>query len=337
MQNLYALNNHNLLVKASESNKSDGDFFCPACNDKMGLKKGKVRTHHFYHITKACSEETYLHKTAKKLLFDNLQKYKNTPIDKEFVYTHSESIKYEGVETHVNVESSDRNIQNDTDRVIFLLRRDLLMEAHLDIDNHKKHMEIFFKKVKASENKELIAIFIRLHKWLTAGIDEAMKARVVKESSYREWNELKKMNSLIDNIVYLYKHTSHYHRRIFTNFKTYFRKLTNNEKELIVKYLYKPSFYNKRKGIIVKEKVQIGGFKSIYLDDKKYKGFLADILTFDNNNIPTFWEIAVTHKCEEKKIESGIRIIEIEVQSKEDLERIANFDFSNMIIDIYNP
>lgn len=52
-----------------------------------------------------------------------------------------------------------------------------------------------------------------------------------------------------------------------------------------------------------------------------YQGFKPDILLRDNKDgkNPIFIEIAVTHECEEEKIQSGIRIIEIKIKDEKDL------------------
>ncbi len=56
--------------------------------------------------------------------------------------------------------------------------------------------------------------------------------------------------------------------------------------------------------------------------EKEYKGFVADILLYNKkmpSREPVFVEIAVTHKCDEAKIKSGIRIIEISIKNEEDI------------------
>lgn len=53
-----------------------------------------------------------------------------------------------------------------------------------------------------------------------------------------------------------------------------------------------------------------------------YKGFIADVLLTSSDHPdrePVFLEVAVTHKCEEEKIQSKIRIIELVVRKEEDV------------------
>lgn len=61
--------------------------------------------------------------------------------------------------------------------------------------------------------------------------------------------------------------------------------------------------------------------------EKHHQGFIWDlwITNSKNPNIsPIAIEIYVTHKCEEKKLKSGVRIIEIKIESEEQLEEYVN-------------
>ena len=35
---------------ASEVEKDQGPFYCTCCKKEVGLKKGKIKIHHFYHL-----------------------------------------------------------------------------------------------------------------------------------------------------------------------------------------------------------------------------------------------------------------------------------------------
>ena len=58
--------------------------------------------------------------------------------------------------------------------------------------------------------------------------------------------------------------------------------------------------------------------------EHKYGNFISDLYCESKNdtNSPIFIEIHVTHKCSQEKINSGIRIIEISIQSEEDIYNI---------------
>lgn len=65
--------------------------------------------------------------------------------------------------------------------------------------------------------------------------------------------------------------------------------------------------------------------------EKHYGGFIWDlwITNSKNSDIPPIAiEIYVTHKCEDKKLQSGVRIIEIKIESEEQLDEYVN---SNII------
>ena len=54
-----------------------------------------------------------------------------------------------------------------------------------------------------------------------------------------------------------------------------------------------------------------------------YKGFIGDLVLTNSQKPeqkPLFLEIAVTHKCDEEKIASGIPIIELDIQTEEDIK-----------------
>lgn len=64
--------------------------------------------------------------------------------------------------------------------------------------------------------------------------------------------------------------------------------------------------------------------KSFYprcVKEHKYRNFIADLYCSykGSSDLPIFIEIYVTHKCSPEKIKSGIRIIEISIQSEEDI------------------
>lgn len=56
----------------------------------------------------------------------------------------------------------------------------------------------------------------------------------------------------------------------------------------------------------------------------KYKADLLLTSSINPNRHPVLIEIMVTHKCTEDKIRDGVRIIEIQIQSEEQIDNIAN-------------
>lgn len=84
------------------------------------------------------------------------------------------------------------------------------------------------------------------------------------------------------------------------------------------------------------DKVSCNGTTKTQFDLKKYYskciqehgygGFIADLYceSYTNPNSPIFIEIFVTHECSQEKKSSGIRIIELAIQSEEDILNIVN-------------
>ena len=62
--------------QSAEKGKS---YFCPACQDTVILRKGKIKTAHFAHET--CNQETIIHKTAKQLIVDVISDWKSHGIE----------------------------------------------------------------------------------------------------------------------------------------------------------------------------------------------------------------------------------------------------------------
>ncbi len=335
MVNFYALKNKNEIVEASKSSKSDGDFFCPSCNGKMGIKRGKIRVPHFFHINKECSEESYLHKTAKKILYDNLAKHINSSKVMEFYFNKHYYIEREGFDYSTGFIF----INNNKERLKYTIDKYFLNFIYKERKAKlNKQLLKFFTKIKETENKELINIFTKFHKWLIKEVDKSIS----RNKSYlildvdKHWSSTKKKNSLIDNLLFIDKYINTSINHDYLSMVYYFYNLTREEITLVIKYCYTVNFEKIRQMKVDKVSFNIGDIKTIHLDDKYHKGFLADVLTFDNDDTPTFWEIAVTHKCEEPKIQSEVRIIEISIQDKDELESLANFDLEKLIIEVYN-
>ena len=62
------------------------------------------------------------------------------------------------------------------------------------------------------------------------------------------------------------------------------------------------------------------------IQEHRYGNFIADLYCENkiNPNLPIFIEIFVTHECSQEKKKSGIRIIELSIQSEEDILNIVD-------------
>ena len=71
-------------------------------------------------------------------------------------------------------------------------------------------------------------------------------------------------------------------------------------------------------------------------EEGPYGGFVADLLLTSSqkeSRQPLFIEICVTHQCEQSKIDSGIKIIEVYIRNEDSILKFIEKD----IIDIYEP
>jgi predicted RNA-binding Zn-ribbon protein involved in translation (DUF1610 family) len=75
-----------------------------------------------------------------------------------------------------------------------------------------------------------------------------------------------------------------------------------------------------------KQQYDLKKYYSKCIKEYGYGGFISDLYCENNTkpNSPIFIEIFVTHKCTQDKINSGIRIIELKIQSEEDIINIIN-------------
>ncbi len=72
---------------APQTAEKGKQYFCPACEDTVILKKGEIKTAHFAHkVSETCNQETIIHKIAKQRIVDVICEWKrgriNAPIFK---------------------------------------------------------------------------------------------------------------------------------------------------------------------------------------------------------------------------------------------------------------
>lgn len=108
-----------------------------------------------------------------------------------------------------------------------------------------------------------------------------------------------------------------------------------NSNDQIMLYMSTKEKCNKFKECVFYNDENCSGTKEVPYNLKNYyakctreyghQGFIADLFCEHNSNpdAPIFIEIDVTHKCSQDKINSGIRIIEIPIQSEEDILNIT--------------
>lgn len=123
-----------------------------------------------------------------------------------------------------------------------------------------------------------------------------------------------------------------------------------NKKETIMLFMDTPVKCNKFDSCIFYDERNCTGKKRTPFNLKKYyskciqehgyKGFIADLYCECDTDptSPIFIEIFVTHECSQEKIDSNIRIIELNIQSEEDILNIVNSSKlnENEMVRLYN-
>ena len=72
----FGLDGDSQLIHANDASR-EGDYFCPACEQRLLLRRGKIMTPHFAHKSKSgCSGETIKHHVAKRLISDVIASWK---------------------------------------------------------------------------------------------------------------------------------------------------------------------------------------------------------------------------------------------------------------------
>lgn len=134
--------------------------------------------------------------------------------------------------------------------------------------------------------------------------------------------------------TYLHKYAKYYIKKLFDNSKEFY--ISREVPERCCKYdncEYRKDNYQCQTDYIdckvhKKKRYDIKKYYDTCELESEYKGFIADIKLYSKQNPqikPIFIEIAITHKCEEEKLKSGIRIIEIEIPKiSDDLSEIDN-------------
>ncbi len=137
------------------------------------------------------------------------------------------------------------------------------------------------------------------------------------------------------------KHHFRHKEEVTCNEETYLHRLTkrilkekfDSEAQFIVKY-HVPiecpisagcSFNDRSCSSMVLKPIDLKQFYDTCEEEVSYSGFRADLMLSHSgfpNRKPVFLEVAVTHDCEQEKVNSLIPIIEIKIRSEEDVNKI---------------
>lgn len=73
----YALNDSQKICKPDTAPKGE-KYYCPGCGEEVILRRGEVKVAHFAHKSGTnCTQESILHKTAKKLIIEVITNYRD--------------------------------------------------------------------------------------------------------------------------------------------------------------------------------------------------------------------------------------------------------------------
>lgn len=177
-----------------------------------------------------------------------------------------------------------------------------------------------------NENNEIVSIndIIKeerhLHTYKCIVCGEYLSPRMGEERAWHFWHE---KNTKCNGETYIHKLAKIRIKEMFDNSKHLYisfrgKKICNSEKcEFRNNYCIEDDFIT----IDLKEIYDTATIEC------NYQNFTADILLSNSKNDqqePIFFEIFVKHKCEQEKIDSGIKIIEIRIKNEEDIKRITS-------------
>lgn len=147
------------------------------------------------------------------------------------------------------------------------------------------------------------------------------KPLIAKQGKVREWHFAHKTNTSNCSFeTYLHKLAKYFIREMF------------NEKQSLVATLGKVTqtcyrmhecpFRKDNSCLIIKdESIDLLQYTAC-VEEASINGFTADLLFTSDTLDPLLIEIYVTHPCTEEKIKSGLKIIEIHIESETDVERL---------------
>lgn len=144
------------------------------------------------------------------------------------------------------------------------------------------------------------------------------KPLIAKQGAVRKWHFAHKTNtSNCSYETYLHKLSKFFIREMF------------NEKQQLIVFREKktqtcdrehvcPFKKDKNCSIIEEERIDLLQYDNC-IEEMSIKGFVADLLFTSDTLEPLLIEICVTHPCTIEKIESGLKIIEIHIESETDV------------------
>lgn len=149
------------------------------------------------------------------------------------------------------------------------------------------------------------------------------KPLIAKQGKVREWHFAHKTNTSNCSFeTYLHKLAKYFIREMFNEKQSLvatFGKATQTCKWMDVCPFRKDNSCH----IIKDESIDLLQYTAC-VEEASINGFIADLLFTSETLDPLLIEIYVTHPCTEEKIKSGLKIIEIHIESETDVENLLN-------------
>lgn len=152
------------------------------------------------------------------------------------------------------------------------------------------------------------------------------KPLIAKQGAVREWHFAHKTNTSNCSFeTYLHKLSKYFIREMF-NEKQQLLAIREKLTQICDREHVCPFKKDKNCFVIEEDHVDLLRYNDC-VEEASIKGFVADLLFTSDALDPILIEICVTHPCTEDKIKSGLKIIEIQVESEEDVEKLLEGKF----------
>lgn len=353
--NIYALNDNNELIRINDS-LNNTKYFCPNCNKEMGIRKGNIREHHFYHLTKECSYETYIHSIGKKILYDkinyaiqynlnliidNINEYKQIILDEfDEEIEDNDYFNLSFINIFNYYKEKEKNIDYFYNKFIKLENNEILFNYFKEyFNNMKKDIDVLFTNnnsiygIKGNYSTNILNKIPGDYQIYELSKNEKSNLKI-------KWDNVKNKNLyeillfIVENINFAYIE-DHLDIQIYENIKFKKIKEDNIIKELINSFFPIITHVDYIFDKIIKIDIPLNNNCKVFLDSKKVGKYLPDVLLEMQNNKFISFEIVNTHKSSKEKINSNLNIIEIDIKNNIDLENLYYDKFNLLSIRKY--
>jgi len=163
----------------------------------------------------------------------------------------------------------------------------------------------------------------RQYKFRCIGCGQELLPRAV-DSKYKQPHFYHKEIVNCSGETYLHKLAKHVIKNKFDTEPTFIVEYDVTEECNAVECKYR-NYFCKR--VFVPYRIDLKKYYDTCTEEAPVNGFVADLLLTDSKNPqrePVLIEVCVTHPCDEVKLNSGLRIIEIKIRDEKDISDLHN-------------